>query len=84
MEPERLFSFQWHPNAVDPAKDYSNESMTLVEFTLEDAEGGTLLTVVESGFDGIPIARRAAALKGNDQGWSEQLTAIEEYLRRHP
>src|SRR6267378_3651000 len=57
MEPERVFSFRWHPNAVDPKVDYSKEPMTLVEFRLEEGEGGTLLKVVESGFDGIPIAR---------------------------
>ncbi len=84
MEPERLLSFRWHPNAVDPNADYSKEPMTLVEFTLEEAEGGTLLKVVESGFDGIPIARRAAALKSNDSGWAQQMTAIEGYLRRNP
>jgi uncharacterized protein YndB with AHSA1/START domain len=84
MEPERLFSYRWHPNAVDPATDYSKESMTLVEFTLEDAEGGTLLRVVESGFDKVPLARRAEALKGNESGWAEQMTNIERYLDRTP
>jgi uncharacterized protein YndB with AHSA1/START domain len=84
MEPERLFSYRWHPNPVDPKADYSKEPMTLVEFTLEDAEGGTRLKLVESGFDGIPIARRAEALKSNDRGWAGQMTAIETYLRRNP
>jgi uncharacterized protein YndB with AHSA1/START domain len=84
MEPEHRFSYRWHPNAVDPAHDYSREPMTLVVFTLEDAEGGTQLTVVESGFEAIPINRRAAALKSNDQGWAGQMTAIEGYLGRHP
>ena len=84
MEPERLFSYRWHPNAVDPKADYSKEPMTLVEFTLEVAEGGTRLKLVESGFDGIPIARRAEALKSNDGGWAAQMRAIETYLRRNP
>ena len=84
IEPERLFSYRWHPNAVDPKADYSKEPMTLVEFTLEEVEGGTLLKVVESRFDGIPIARRAEALKSNDRGWAGQVTAIESYLRRNP
>ena len=82
MEPERLFSYRWHPNAVDPGVDYSKEPMTLVEFTLEEAKGGTLLKLVESGFDRIPITRRAEALKSNEGGWAEQMTAIEGYLRR--
>src|SRR5262245_12051307 len=58
VEPERLLSMRWHPAAVDPAADYSREPMTLIVFQLEDAAGGTLLTVVESGFDSIPLARR--------------------------
>jgi uncharacterized protein YndB with AHSA1/START domain len=84
MEPERLFAFRWHPYAVDPAADYSKEPMTLIEFTLEEAEGGTLLRVVESGFDKIPIERRAEALKRNDGGWAEQMKNIERYLDRNP
>jgi uncharacterized protein YndB with AHSA1/START domain len=84
MEPERLFSLRWHPNAVDPKADYSKEPMTLVEFTLEEAEGGTRLRLVESGFDGIPISRRAEALKANEGGWAIQMTAIESYLRQNP
>src|SRR5204862_4453928 len=58
MEPERLFSFRWHPYAIEPGVDYSHEPTTLVIFTLQDAEDGILLTVSESGFDGVPLARR--------------------------
>src|SRR5881275_1420845 len=54
IEPERLFSYRWHPYAVDPKVDYSAEPSTLVEFTLEEAQGGTMLHVVESGFDKVP------------------------------
>ena len=80
MEPERLFSFTWHPHAVDPAKDYSSETPTLVEFTLAKAGSGTLLKVVESGFDKVPASRRSEALRMNDSGWAEQLKNISEYL----
>jgi uncharacterized protein YndB with AHSA1/START domain len=80
MEPERLFSFTWHPYAIDPEKDYSSEPPTLVEFTLEKSGNGTLLRVVESGFDKIPAGRRAEALRMNDGGWAEQMTNIAEYL----
>jgi len=79
MDPERLLSFRWHPHAVDPDVDYSKEPMTLVEFRLEEAAEGTLLTVVESGFDAIPPARRDLAFRMNDDGWSTQL----ENIRRH-
>jgi uncharacterized protein YndB with AHSA1/START domain len=80
MEPERLFSFTWHPYAIDPAVDYSSEPVTLVEFTLEAIPGGTLLTVVESGFAALPAHRRDEAFRMNDQGWSIQVQNISQHL----
>ncbi len=80
VEPEHLFSYRWHPFAVDAAVDYSDEPMTLVEFRLDEVREGTRLTVVESGFDHIPEARRAEALKMNTGGWEEQLINIERYV----
>ena len=82
IEPEQRFSYRWHPHAIDMDQDYSKEPMTLVEFTLAVQDGGTLLTVTESGFDRIPIARRADALKGNDEGWAGQMKAVESYLTK--
>jgi uncharacterized protein YndB with AHSA1/START domain len=82
VEPERYFSYRWHPNATDPAVDYSSEPMTLVEFRLEDAEGGTLLTIVESGFEAIPPARRTQAFESNDRGWAEQTHRIEAHVAK--
>src|SRR5215831_10102398 len=79
MEPERKFAWRWHPGASAPGESFEQEPMTLVEFTLEDAPGGTLLKVVETGFDAIPIARRAKALKENEGGWTGQMKAIEAY-----
>lgn len=85
MEPERLFSFRWHPNAIDPKKDYSHEPTTLVAFELEDvAGGGTLLKLTETGFDGIPLDRRAQAYRGNSEGWAIQVGNIERYVTQHP
>ncbi len=78
--PERLFSYRWHPGAVDPEIDYSAEPTTLVVFTLDDAEGGILLTVTESGFDKLPLARRAKAFHQNEQGWGMAVTLIEKHL----
>jgi uncharacterized protein YndB with AHSA1/START domain len=80
MEPERLFSYLWHPHAVDPKVDYSHEPMTLVEFRLESTPSGTLLTVTESGFEKIPAHRRDQAFRMNDNGWAVQLKNIEAYL----
>ncbi len=80
MEPERLFSFTWHPYAVDPKMDYSKEPQTLVEFRLEKTAEGTRLTVTESGFDKIPAGRRPEAFRMNEGGWAEQMKNIERYL----
>jgi uncharacterized protein YndB with AHSA1/START domain len=80
VEPMRLFSFRWHPFAIDPAVDYSSEPTTLVVFELEDAPGGTKLRITESGFDKIPLERRAKAFAANDGGWTEQTKLVEKYL----
>jgi uncharacterized protein YndB with AHSA1/START domain len=80
IEPERYFSYRWHPYPNDPKVDYSTEPTTLVEFTLEDAEGGTALTIVESGFDRIPLARRAEAFRMNDGGWAGQIKNLAAYV----
>jgi uncharacterized protein YndB with AHSA1/START domain len=82
IEPMSLFSFRWHPNAVDRNADYSAEPMTLVEFRLEDVDEGTRLTITESGFDGIPLARRAQAFTSNEGGWTHQSRLIEKYLEQ--
>lgn len=84
IEPMRLFSFRWHPFAVDPNVDYAQEPMTLVAFELEDADGGTLLTITESGFDSIPLERRAEAFSANEGGWNAQARLIETYLALAP
>jgi uncharacterized protein YndB with AHSA1/START domain len=84
MVPERLFSFRWHPYAVEPNVDYSNEPMTLIEFTLEQKSDGVLLTVTESGFDRIPLARRAKAFEANEGGWTMVVKMIGEYLAQKP
>ncbi len=80
IDPEHLFSYRWHPYAVEPAVDCTREPMTLVKFRLAEVAEGTQLTVVESGFDGIPPARRAMAFRMNDQGWAAQLANIAHYV----
>ncbi|MBI2529207.1 MAG: SRPBCC family protein [Candidatus Rokubacteria bacterium] len=81
MEPERLSSWRWHPAAIEPGVDYSAEPTTLVTSELEEVAGGTLLTVVESGFDQVPLARRAQAYRMNGEGWTLQMQAIEGHVR---
>ena len=72
IEPERYFAYRWHPYAIDPKVDYSTEPTTLVEFHLEEIPDGTAVTIVESGFDRIPLARRAEAFRMNEHGWTGQ------------
>lgn len=83
METERLFSFTWHPYAVDPKMDYSKEPSTLVEFRLEETASGTLLLLTESGFDKIPAERRSEAFRMNDGGWTQQMKNIEEHVTKN-
>ena len=81
IEPQDLFSYRWHPYAVDPAVDYSREEPTLVTFTLKDSPGqGTLLTVVESGFDKVPPHRRLEAFRMHGSGWEAQLENIARHV----
>lgn len=80
MEPPRYFSFRWHPFAIDPDIDYSQETPTLVEFRLEPIPGGTRVTVVESGFENVPSYRRAEAFRMNSAGWGMQMQNIHAYL----
>jgi uncharacterized protein YndB with AHSA1/START domain len=80
IEPERYIAWRWHPYAVDPGTDYSKEPTTLVEFRLEDRGKDTQLTIVESGFSRIPLARRDEAFRMNEGGWTEQMRNIERHV----
>lgn len=82
IEPEWLFSFRWHPYEPETGADFDSAPSTLVEFMLEDHPDGTLLTITESGFDRIPLAKRAEAFASNEQGWTIQATLIGKYLAR--
>ena len=81
MEPERVFAWRWHPGSVQDLEILADPE-TEVVFELEEVPGGTLLTVVESGFEAIPIARRARAFEENSEGWTEQIKNIETHLER--
>lgn len=80
VEPMSHLSFRWHPGGDEVAPDTSNEQMTTVTFELQDAPGGVLLTITETGFDRIPLERRAKAFADNDGGWEMQTKLIEKYL----
>lgn len=83
IEPEHFISFRWHPFAVEPNVDYSQEPCTLITFELEPVEGGTRLTITESGFDKIPLRRRAQAFRANEGGWEHQTRLVAKYLALH-
>ena len=80
VQPERLLSFRWHPAAIDPSVDYSQEPATLVEFELNEVDDGVLLKCVESGFDSIPPSRRLEAFRMNSGGWDQQMKNIEKHV----
>lgn len=80
MDPPRRFVWQWHPGEIDPAVDYSREPFTTVTFVLEPAAGGTRLTVSETGFDEISLARRAKVYRDNSEGWTEVLVWLQKYV----
>lgn len=80
VEPKRRLAFRWHPYAVESGTDYSQEPTTLVEFTLDETAEGVLLRIVESGFDSIPVERRASAFEANSEGWAAQTELVRKYL----
>lgn len=82
MEPERRFSYRWHPASMEPDFDYSKEPTTLVEFFLDEVAGGTQLTVIESGFGRLPVGRRDEAFRQNTEGWELQLENIQEHVEK--
>src|SRR5262249_29045028 len=80
MEPERYFSFRWIPYGIDAEADPEHEPTTLVEFRLEAAAGGTLLTIVESGFQRRPAHRPGPGVRMNDGCWAAQAESLAKYV----
>jgi uncharacterized protein YndB with AHSA1/START domain len=80
IEPERYFSYRWHPYPMNPAIDYKAEPTTLVEFRLQETAGGTAVAITESGFDRLPASRRAEAFRMNDAGWAGQSKKLADYV----
>jgi uncharacterized protein YndB with AHSA1/START domain len=79
IEPQRRFAYRWHPFAIDPDVNYGSEPTTLVEFSLSETDDGVLLTITESGFDAIPLARRSASFEANSEGWAIQTDLVRRY-----
>jgi hypothetical protein len=80
IEPEQYFSFRWIPYGIDADIDPNVEPTTLVEFRLEAVPEGTLLTIVESGFDRVPAHRRERAFRMNEGGWTGQAENVRKYV----
>lgn len=78
--PLKLLAFRWHPGA-DPETG-PDAPMTLVTFEIEEVPGGTRLTITETGFEGLPLERRAKAFAENEGGWEAQLMLVAKYLAR--
>lgn len=83
IEPMDRFSFRWHPGAEEAGLEAPEHEMTTVMFELKDVPGGVLLTITETGFDRIPLERRAKAFADNEGGWEMQTKLIEKYLAQH-
>jgi uncharacterized protein YndB with AHSA1/START domain len=79
MDPPEVFSWRWHPGIKQSGDDFSNEPMTLVEFRLTEVDGGTQVTVVESGLEGLALERRTRVFESNDKGWLHQLESLTQY-----
>jgi uncharacterized protein YndB with AHSA1/START domain len=79
--PDRKFSWRWYPasKGSNPAAD---DEPTLVVFELEDAPGGTLVRVTESGFDHVALERRAKAFEDNSRGWELQTESLRQYVEK--
>ena len=82
MDAPRRFAWEWHPGEIDSAIDYSREPRTRVTFTLEATPGGTRLTLSETGFTAVSLARRAKVFKDNSQGWTEVLTWFKDHVEK--
>jgi uncharacterized protein YndB with AHSA1/START domain len=79
MTPPKRFVWQWHPGAVDPNVDYSSEPRTTVTFTLEPSGRGTRVSLAETGFNEVSLARRAKVFGDNSQGWTTVLVWLSNY-----
>jgi uncharacterized protein YndB with AHSA1/START domain len=76
VEEPAVFGFTWRIFGL-PADD---PRRTYVEFTLEPVDGGTRLTVVETGFAQLPDDAHRAAFEGNTRGWGNELGELLDYL----
>ena len=80
VDPPAFFSYRWaRRTGEDPVEGNS----TPVEFTLTEAGPGTLLRVVETGFDRLKATEpeKDTAVAENIQGWRNELAELEHYAQ---
>ncbi|MEZ5162248.1 MAG: SRPBCC domain-containing protein [Fimbriimonadaceae bacterium] len=82
INPEDRVAFQWHPGEDCPIDTYPREEMTTITFELLEQGDGTSLVMVESGFDRVPLSRRAKCLELNTGGWDYELKELVEVLEQ--
>lgn len=80
ITPERYFSFRWPSKEPDPGTSLSEQCNMLVEFELEPTDGGTRLTITESGFSQLEDADRLECFRRNTDGWNIQSENIARYV----
>jgi len=76
VEEPSVFAYTWRlPDLPD-----DDARRTYVEFTLEPAGTGTLLTVTETGFAQLPVDSRRQTYQSHGDGWSRELAELVEHL----
>lgn len=81
VEPPSLLAFRWFPHGVG-GPEHPDDPMTLVSFALTPHGDETDLVITETGFDAVPLERRAQAFSANDGGWAHQTRLIGLYVTR--
>jgi len=80
LDEPRMIAYRWSnsygesadPLSVDP------EHSTVFRFTLSPVDGGTELTVVETGFD--TLADPSGSMEDHRSGWDSELDELVAYL----
>jgi uncharacterized protein YndB with AHSA1/START domain len=76
LEPQSVFGYTWGISGL-PDHDLRR---TYVEFTLAPSDGGTDITVIESGFAQLEPDAYAKAFEDNTGGWAHELGELVTYL----
>ena len=78
LDPPHVIAYRWGNESAKAISPIDPNRSTVFRFTLEPIEGGTQLTVVESGFD--TLTDPAASMEDNRGGWNSELDELVAYL----